>query len=213
MYAAVPYSCIQPFNVPYLIKEYDVEAQVSVHFSKSTFAQLPNEAFKIILKGDDLSLEVKASKKYLILKREVLKTSRSGGQKIIEAQMNVELCEAMPILRGFQIIDLKMDQNKLTFTTKDKIPLQLLGLSLEIIRSKDTEGEGALFSRRLNQNEIEQSPEGFSGRIDLDHLGVKLPSGKYELTLKTDPRFEGNILNVSQFPELFTSKTLILKRR
>lgn len=213
VYAAVPYSCTQPFNVPYVIKEYDVDAHVSINFTKGPSRLLPNEGFKLILKGEELSLEVKASNKFLILKKENLKTTKSEGLKAIESQIDVKLLEAAPIVRGFQIVDAHMDQNKLIFTAQDKIPLDMFGLSLQVTRLKNVDGESALFSRELKQTELEFSTDGLSGRIDLDQLGVHLPSGKYELTLKTVPRFEGKILNYAQIPELFSTKILILKRR
>ena len=212
VYNAVPYSCIQPFNVPYAIKEYDVEARVFVHFKKASSSLIPNEAFRIILKGEELSLEVKDSNQFLILKKESIKTTKSGAMKTIEVQIELELREVRPLLRGFQLVDLHMDQNTLMFIARDKIS-PFLGLTLQMTRTKGVEGEGTLFSRSLGQNEIELSADGLSGRIDLDQLGVKLSTGRYELTLKTGPRFEGEILNQSQFPELFAAKTLILKRR
>lgn len=83
------------------------------------------------------------------------------------------------------------------------------------MKNKTFGSDSVLLNRSLRDGEITLSPtaEGTVATVDLNRLGVELSSGKYGLTAKAFAKFNGNLMNSSQFPELSASRTLIYKIR
>lgn len=211
MYRSIPYSCMQTVNIPVEIKEYDVDARVIVDVTKLSSEATPGEKFKVTLKGDKLSFEVEASKKFFVVKK--LSNERStmnGNVKLIDAVLAAELIEVSPVLQAINLSSLKMEDGLLKFNLGSE-NLEHVGIDLKVEKLKTFGSDAELLNRELLSSEIVVN--GSEVSVDIARLGVDLRKGKFALTIKAFTKFDGNLMNSRQFDRLSDSKTLIFKIR
>ena len=214
-YQQIPYSCMQTISIPYEVKDYDVEATVSL-----SVASLPEfasrETFRATLRGDTLVVTAEGSKKYLIL--ETAKNVRSqmtGSVKYIQATHAVELVEAAPVVNALSITNISLQKNILNFKMGPVARPELIGFSLEVLKNPVVGGSTELFSRELSADEVSLAAQGSgtSATVDIQALGVKMGSGRHTLTARAFFKRAGKVLNASQFQALEAGRTLIYKNR
>lgn len=217
MYRTVPYSCIQTVNVPFEVKDYDVNARVIIDVTKLSAEATTGETFKATLDGDNLSFSVIGSKKFFVVKKQQsVRSSMTGSVKMIDGLLAAELVEAAPVLKAIKMTDISIEDGVLNFNIGPVATLENLGFSLKVVKNKTFGSDTTLLDRELLASEVEvkAASEGAStAGVNVSKLGVELAGGKYSLTAKTFAKFNGNLMNNSQFDELSASRTLIYKIR
>jgi hypothetical protein len=212
-YRTISYPCIQTVRIPYEVKDYDVDANVNLNIS--SIPGIPvGETFKVTLDGDNLSISALGSKRFFIIldKRDV--SSRTQGTvKFIDAKYSVSLIEANPILKALQVSNISFKDGSVSFKTGANI--QGLGFSLNVTKSPLLSSDTILFDRELASNEIQLRPQGVGSEalINFQRIGVELSSGRYKITAKAFFKYQGALLNASQFNTTEASQTLIYKIR
>lgn len=215
IYRQVAYPCSQTVQIPYEVKDFDVEARVIVDVTKLPEAVTTGETFKVTLHGDELSIATVGSKKFfLVLNHKDVRGTINGSVKFLDAIYAVELVEAAPVLKA-------LNMTKITYTTKPVLSFDLgpvasrenLGFSLKVTHKRTLASDTVLFDRELAVNEVEVNAEG-KGGVNFETLGIDLKDGKYEFTAKAFFKPKGDLMNRSQFgDDLETSRTLTYKIR
>lgn len=212
-YRTVPYSCIQTVRIPYQVKDYDVDANVNINIA--SIPGIPaGETFKITLDGTDLSLSALGSKRFFILlKKRDQSTRTQGSVKLIDANYSVSLVEAAPVIKALQVNNISFKDNSVFFKTGDVT--NLVGYSLNVTKSPLFGSDTVLFDRELSSNEIQVTAQGVGteASVNLQRIGVELESGRFKITAKAFFKYQGSILNVSQFEKIEASQTLLYKVR
>lgn len=216
VYRSVPYSCIQTVNVPFEVKDFDVDARVIVDVTKVSPEITPGETFNITLNGDALSFNVKGSRKFFVVKKKQdVRATMNGSVKMIDALLATELVEAAPILKAIRMDGISVENDILNLNLGPVETLSNLGIELKIIKKKTFGSDKVLFDRELTASEfaLATSTNGADANINVSKLGVELEGGKFSITAKAFAKFSGNLMNSSQFEALSSSKTLIYTNR
>jgi hypothetical protein len=216
VYRQVPYLCKQTISIPFEVKDYDVDARVIVDVTKLSPESTPGEILKATLRGDVLTFEAFGSKKFFIVnKKQDIRSGMSGSVKMIDALLVAELVEAGPVLRAMNMSDISMSNGVLNFNIGHVDSRDNLGFALKIVRKKTFGSDTVLLDRELSESEVEvdTTATGAEAGVSVAHLGVNLTKGKYSLTAKAFAKFEGRLMNSSQFDELSASRTLIYSTR
>lgn len=216
MYRTVPYSCIQTVNVPFEVKDFDVDARVIVDVTKVSPEATAGETFKVTLNGDTLSFDVNGSRKFFVVKKKQdVRSNMNGGVKMIDALLAAELVEAAPILKAVKMDGISVENGVLNLNLGPVETLSNLGIELKIVKKKTFGSDKVLLDRELVASEIAVVPStsGADANINVSNLGVELEGGKFSITAKAFAKFSGNLMNSSQFESLSSSKTLIYTNR
>lgn len=217
IYRQIAYPCTQTIQIPYTVKDYDVDARVLIDVSKAPEAVTPGEKFVVTLQGDDLTLTTVGSKKFfLMLKKQSQRGTMNGSVKFVDAFYAVELIEAAPVLKALKMTNISMNNSVLSFGMGPVENRANVGFSLSIVQKRALASDISLFNRELDSSEIviNANNTGSAADVNVEKLGVKLNDGKYSLTAKAFFKAEGSLMNKSQFGEsLETAKTLLYKIR
>jgi hypothetical protein len=212
VYRTIPYSCIETVRIPFEVKDYDVDARVIVDVTKVSPAATPGETFKVTLNGDSLSFDVAGSRKFFIVKKKQdVRATMSGSVKMMDAVLAAELVEASPVLKAINMSDISMNNGVLNFNLGPVEARDNIGFSLKVVKVKTFGSDTTLLDRELLSSEVELN--GSEAGVNVSNLGVQLSNGKFSLTAKAFAKFDGNLMNASQFTGLSDSKTLIYKIR
>jgi hypothetical protein len=217
IYRQVAFPCTQTVQVPYEVKDFDVDARVLVDVTKMTEVTTPGEKFVVTLRGDELSLSTVGSKKFFnVLKKQDVRARVNGSVKFIDGLYAIELIEAAPVLKALKMTNIYMEKSVLSFNLGPIENRTNIGFSLNVVKKKTLASDETLFDRELDSSEIilNANTVGSDADVNVEKLGVTLRDGKYSLTAKAFFKAAGSLLNRSQFGEdLETSKTLIYKIR
>lgn len=215
-YRTISYPCIQTVQVPYELKDYDVEASVDLKVSNPT-ALPAGETFKVTLDEDRLSVSATSSGKkfFVILKDQKISSSINGSLKLIDASYSAELVEASPVVNALNLTNISIKDSLLSFKMGPVAVRDLIGFRLSVKKAPVLGSDTVLFDRELASNEIQLSTAGESSAADvnIEKLGVELTSGRHTLTATAFFKYAGTILNGSQFERTEASRTLIYKVR
>lgn len=214
-YRTVSYPCMQTIQIPYEVKDFDVQAQVSLNVVNAS--SLPaGENFKVTLDEDRLSLSASGSKKFFILlKKQQVNTSIRGSMKFIEAAYSAELVEAGAVVKALSMTNIGLKDTVLSFKMGPVEARELIGFKLTVKKSPILGSDTVLFDRELAASEIQLSAQGNASAADIniEKLGVELSSGRYNLTASAFYKHTGTLLNSGDFPATEVSRTLIYKIR
>lgn len=216
IYRSVAYSCIKPVTISREVRDYDVEARVLVDVTKMSQEMTSGERIEVTLKGDELSFNVVGSKKFFAVKRKQdTRSTMAGSVKMIDAVLAVELVEVAPVMKALKISSQKVEDGKLVVKIGQKDASVNLGFSLKVVKKKVLASDKVLFDRELSQNEVEviSTADTSAAGVSLSNLDVKLQDGKFELTTTVFPKFNGTLMNVTQFSPLPVSKKLVYKAK
>jgi hypothetical protein len=217
VYRQIAYPCTQTVQIPYEVKDFDVDARVLISVSNLSAASTPGENFIVNLQGDNLSIQTQGSKKFFLMLRKQDNRSRmSGNVKFIDANYSVELIEAAPVLKALNMTNISIENSVLNFNLGLVTTTKNIGFSLKVLKKKVFGDDIVLFDRELSLSEIiiNANNSGSAADVNVEKLGVNLEEGKYSLTAKAFFKAEGTLMNQSQFSDLLeTSKTLIYKIR
>ncbi len=217
VYRQVAYPCQQTVQIPYEVKDFDVDARVILDVSKISMEATPGESFTVSLLGDTLSLTANGSKKFfLVLNKQAIRSRMNGTMKFMDALYSVELIESVPVLKALKMTDISLANDVLTFGLGPVNNNPNIAFSLNIEKKKLFGSDEVLFDRELTATEIviKASNTGSAADVNIDRLGVSLEDGKYSLTAKAYFKAKGSLLNASQYgDDLEASKTLVYKIR
>ncbi len=217
VYRQVDYPCQQTVQIPYEVKDFDVDARVMLDVSKISMEATPGESFTVSLLGDTLSLTANGSKKFfLVLNKQDIRSRMNGTMKFMDALYSVELIESVPVLKALKMTDISLANDVLTFGLGPVNNNPNIAFSLNIEKKKLFGSDEVLFDRELTATEIviKASNTGSAADVNIDRLGVSLEDGKYSLTAKAYFKAKGSLLNASQYgDDLEASKTLVYKIR
>jgi hypothetical protein len=217
VYRQVAYPCQQTVQIPYEVKDFDVDARVMLDVSKISMEATPGESFTVSLLGDTLSLTANGSKKFfLVLNKQDIRSRMNGTMKFMDALYSVELIESVPVLKALKMTDISLSNDVLTFGLGPVNNNPNIAFSLNIEKKKLFGSDEVLFDRELTATEIviKASNTGSAADVNIDRLGVSLEDGKYTLTAKAYFKAKGSLLNASQYgDDLEASKTLVYKIR
>jgi hypothetical protein len=217
VYRQVAYPCTQTVQIPFEVKDYDVDARVIVDVTNLSAAMTPGEKIVVNLMGDNLSVSTVGSKKFfLMLKKQDIRSNMNGSVKFLDALYAIEMIETSPILNALNMVNISLENDVLSFDLGPISNRANLGFSLNVTKKKLFGSDPVLFDRELDSSEmtINSTSTASFAKIDVDKLGVSLEDGKFSLTAKAFFKAEGTLMNASQFgDELEVSKTLIFKNR
>lgn len=215
VYRQIPYSCLETVRIPYEVKDYDVDANITLDVTALPGA-VHGETFKFTLNGEDLTLTAtSANKKYfVVLDKREYSSSMNGYVKYIDASYKASFIEAAPVLQTLSVSNISIKNSVLTFKTGPVVVPEHIGFHLNVQDAPILGGDTNLFDRELAPSEIALTPaaDSTTAQVNIQNLGIKLKSGRYTFTAKTFFKFEGRLLNASQF-ETSASRTLIYKIR
>lgn len=215
-YRTISYPCIETVRIPYEVKDYDVEAEVELKI-----AALPGathgETFRVTLNGDFLSVSAMSSgsKYFVLLQNKEISSSMNGSVKFIDASYSASFVEAAPVLKALDVSNISLKNSTLSFTTGPVGVREFIGFHLNVKKAPVLGSDTVLFDRELRSSEIQlaSSESASSAEVNIQKLGVSLTSGRYSLTAKTFFKFEGALINSSQFEKTSAERTLIYKIR
>lgn len=217
IYSDVKFPCTKVVDVPYDVKDYDVEAKVTVNVVNLSSEVSQGEEIRVNLKGDVIELQtMKTSKKFFIVnKNQVIKESMNGSVKSINAEYTLELVQAAPVLLALKQSGLKVENSALTLPLGAPGVALNLDIALKVVKKKRVFGsDKTLIDRALNNSEITTTNSGAESAInvDLGKLGVDVSSGTLEITTQISAKLGGTLLNAKNFPaELKASQTISIK--
>ncbi len=216
VYRQVGYPCSQTVQIPYEVKDFDVDARVIVDVTNLTGVATPGEKFVVTLQGDDLSIQTVGSKKFfLMLTKQSNRATMNGSVKFIDGLYAVELIEAAPVLKALTMTNISIENSVLSFGLGPVSSRANIGFALTVLK-KRIGSDTVLFDRELDSSEviINASTAGSSADVNVKNLGVALNDGKYGLTAKAFFKANGTLMNKSQFGDSTeTSRTLLYKIR
>ena len=211
-YRTISYPCIQTIQVPYEVKDYDVEANVSLDVAKT---EIPaGETFKVTLDGDSIRLSAVGSKKFFImLNKQNVQSTMTGSLKLIDASYSASLVEAAPVLKALEMTNISVKDSILSFKMGPVEVRDLIGFNLLVKKAPILGSDTVLFDRDLSSSEIQLNAQGAGTNADVNiqKLGVQMTSGRHTLTARAFFKHAGSILNASQFEKTEASRTLIYK--
>lgn len=216
-YSQQAYSCIQQVQIPYEVKDYDVDAKIIVDVTNLTGVATTGEKISVTLNGDTVSINTVGSKAFfLVLKKQDLRGNMSGSVKFIDGLYAIELVEAAPVLKTLKMTNISLAKSVLSFDIGPVANRANIGFSLNVTQVRTLASDINLFDRELNNSEvvINATSAGSAADVNVENLGIKLNDGKYHLTAKAFFKTAGTVLNKSQFgDDLEASRTLIYKIR
>lgn len=211
IYRQVAYSCIRTIRTPFEVKDFDVDTKVTLNVTKIN-AEASVEKFNVTLLGDQLTLMMNGSKKYIgVLKGENVQAQMAGSVKIINASYDIELVNAEDVAAATKLTSISMNRGLLSLKAGRLADRGDLALSLKIVKKKALADDVIVIDRELAKGEYEVLAEdAIASNISVDTkaLGINL-NGKYSITAKI--YFKGKVLNRTELPELEASRTLIYK--
>jgi hypothetical protein len=216
IYRQVAYSCPQTVQIPYEVKDYDVEARLIIDVTKMSDVAA-NETFTATLNGDDLSITVKGSKKFLVVqKRRDIRSNMNGSVKFIDGLLAVDMIEAAPVLNTLKMSKIAFKNDTLNYNLGPIAGRASFGYSLKAVKNRRVGSDIVLFDRELNPSEIDlgASSDATVASINVDKLGIEMNDAKVTFTAKAFFKTEGALLNQAQFAEeLETTRSLVVNNR
>lgn len=211
------YSCMQTIQIPYEVKDYDVDARIIVDVTNLTGVATTGEKFAVTLNGDTVSISTVGSRAFfLMLKKQDLRGNMNGSVKYIDGVYAVEMIEAAPVLKALTMTNISLSNSVLNFDLGPVASRANIAFSLDVTKKRTLASDINLFNRELSSSEIvlNATSTGSAAEVNVENLGVKLDDGKYALTAKAFFKAPGTLLNKSQFGDaLEASRTLIYKIR
>lgn len=212
----VAYTCTKIERVSYEVKDYDVEARVSIKIANIHEFPRARAVISANLNGDSLYLRASGTTAYFVMlnKRET-KSHMSGGIKFMDVDYEVELLEAAPILSTLSLGSMNVANNGLNFEVGKLSDIEKLSFKLKITQNKVFGSDPVLIDRTLLAHEFELVAVGnkTEARVDFSRLNLDVRGGKFNITAAVEFKDEGLLLNSSDFPNLSASRTLTYKAR
>jgi hypothetical protein len=213
VYGTVPYACVETVNIPFEVKEYDVEAKVVIDVTKASSEITADEKITAKLVGDKLSFEVIGSEKFLVFqKKQDIRSSFDGSVKSLNGVLSVELIEVSQVKKSLnQLSKINLINDSLNFSLGQ---LDHISFSLKVSETKRLSKETILFDRKLTSSEIEVSRSSESKNdvtINIKNLGLELREGKFKISLEANVNSNDILMNVKQFEKLKKTKEITIK--
>lgn len=212
IYRSVSYPCVQTVRTPYEVKDFDVSARVLVDVTNLSDVATSGEKIKVTLNGDSLSFGVVGSKKFFVVKKQQdVRSFINGSVKNLDALLAIELVEAAPVLKAIELTKISMSKGTLTLSMGEVKSTDNIGFSLKISKVKTLGSDTVVFNRELTKDEVLVS--GSTAEINVNNLTTEVKDGKFKLAAKAFAKFDGTLMNDTDFEDLTSARTLIYKIR
>ncbi|MDA8793556.1 hypothetical protein N9N67_09925 [Bacteriovoracaceae bacterium] len=199
-------------QVPVQVFDHSVENVVTFFFGQSR--QGVSEEFNLKQSGDNFSLDIDSSKRFVVLMdREEVSRRRQGNRDLVTTNLFVNFVDVAPIFtsksEGIQNIDLKgkllsfdIPKSSMNLTTKLKILRRKVG------------SDRVVFNRALGQNDYTIEDNGDFNRltIDFNRIGVTRPK---KMTIELRHGFFAKpgqkVLNANELKRLYDVRIIKYK--
>jgi hypothetical protein len=182
------------------VHDYYVETNVRFEFALANTSDAVRENFNMKMVGERAELTVKGSKNYfVVLDLQRRNESRQAGVKYVDLLYKVRLVSANQArsVLGNGIKNVKLRSGVLTFSLGAGFNLSEFAQQIRIFQNRRLGSDTLLLDKYLSANEtdIQTTNNASNVSIDLNALGVKLPS-KMRVILDTSYNLDENkILN------------------
>lgn len=196
----VPYNCMRQETRAVQVHDYYVETNVRFEFALANTSDAVRENFNMKMVGERAELTVKGSKNYfVVLDLQRRNESRRAGVKYVDLLYKVRLISANQAksVLGNGIKNVKLRSGVLTFSLGAGFNLSEFAQQIRIFQNRRLGSDTLLLDKYLSSNEtdIQTTNNASNVSIDLNALGVKLPS-KMRVILDTSYNLDENkILN------------------
>jgi hypothetical protein len=212
----IPYPCTREERIPVQVFDYFVSAQVKINVvGLSSSNGAPAEYFKVAMTGEEISMRVDSSKRFIVLLRAERKTERmNGNTKFITKEFDIELVDLLKITQAIAggIKDFGVESGVLSYSLKSSPAL--LNHYLKVLKGRRMASDIILFDRMLVESEIQRTVVGSEVNyvVDMNNLGFSIPDRlRVALTVGFIPQ-GASILNENQLPALTASKDVLFTK-
>jgi len=186
------YSCTQPVQIPYTVKDYDLENDVVVNVARNQ--QLPkgvSEVLDLSQNGNSTVItSVKSTAKVIVLaSQKTEEVSNTGLLKRVRTTVNVQLVDRSLALGAFLSPVTLAIQNKALVVTSGLIrDVNAVTYELDLRRNKFLGKDEVVIQRALTQAEVSLAQNGSQtiATIDFQKLGIldRIDGKKIEIDLR-----------------------------
>lgn len=174
----VPYSCVEDVEVAYDVFDYNVETQLTFHFSYEE--ESVSENIRTSVTGDKVKLEVLDSKEFaVLLTNKTISQSRQGDTKYQQISYDIKFTPVSKItdLIGAGIENLTLSGNHLNFHFSHSFNKNLFRVRLRLLRRKLIGRDPTIFNSELlsYQYQVDDHFDKKQISIDLKELGINIP--------------------------------------
>lgn len=196
----VPYRCMRSVRQSYEVLDYIVETAANFDFALPQDLSAVREEMTLKMVGERAQLSVNSSKNFfLVLDAQNRVERRESGVKYVDLTYKVRLvsAEAAKNVLDSGIQNVKLTSGVLTFSLGAGFNLNDFTQQIRIYKNRRLGSDTLLLDRNLASNEadIQQTNNASSISIDLNELGISLPS-KMRVILDTKYNIDINkVLN------------------
>jgi hypothetical protein len=210
-YRNEPYTCYRDVKVPFEVFDYNVQANVTFDFSNSRNATRASEQFEANLSGDNFSLNLNASGKYIVFATKSQTQSREGDLVTMNINYRVKMVDfdkaAGAFEAGYQNFQINTESIKFFMDLDKSFEYKHF---LDIKKRKFFRKPVTLVSRELNTSQITNDNGEF--QIDFSKLGLDITKGRYKVYLETSLNINSDsVLNREILSKLKTQRSLKMK--
>lgn len=203
------YTCTQSVQVPYTVKDYDVENDVVVNVQRNQ--KLPkgvSEVIDLVQSGISVSLSsVKSTGKVLLIAiQKPQEVSHSGLLKRIRTIIDIQLVDRAVAFGAFMSpITLAIQNKALVVTSGLVLDPAAIQYDLDLRRNKFLGSDEKIIQRALTQDEVSLSQNGSQtvAIIDFQKLGVldRIDGKKIKIDLRVKSNFDlDHVVNRQDIP-------------
>ncbi len=204
------YSCIETINVPYTVKDADIENEivVDVEINRSLPSGI-REVIDLVQNGKEFSLKsVQSTSKVLVIANSKQTEISNNGRLIRQqTQVSIKLLDRAAELGAFlsPVSEISFDANGLQLTTGLITDASLLKFDLEVKRNKLLGKDEMILQRTLTQSEVTFTNTGKQTLINVDFqkLGIteKIDGKKIKLAFQIQLNADlGHVVNRQDVP-------------
>jgi hypothetical protein len=209
IYRREAYTCTITVRVPIEVFDYNVKTFATIDFDELPDGASALENFKLSVTGDDISLKVDSSKKYLILFEKEETSTLENGLKTIYVHYKLSWLDAnsalKPIEQGIQNVEL--DYNALSFRMNGEMKPELYVYEIRLQQRRFLRRNIDKFNQRLTHVDLDQELGIDMSRfiLRLADRDIDLEEGRYKIWLKVGLKVAANkVLNASEFKDFST---------
>lgn len=177
----IPYRCMRQETRAIQVHDYYVETNVRFEFSLPNSQEMVRENIRMKMVGERADLSVQGSKNFfLVLDAQNRTESREAGVKYVNLLYKVRLVSAAQAksVLGRGIKNVKLRRGVLTFTLGAGFNLNDFAQQIRIFQNRRLGSDTLLLDKFLSANEtdIQSTANASNITIDLNQLGINLPS-------------------------------------
>lgn len=190
----VPYPCQRQITQSYEVFDYNVNTTVRFEYDLEDLLNGAAEEFTVTVKGKDVSMNVRDSGKYLVLRRSAGSNSSRTGDTLSQSfayRFDFVPSSLVTETLGEGVRNVSLKNGVLSFVLGKSFNHEDFIQNLKIYKSRRVITDVLLLDRDLRADQMEVTVQGGRSHvsIDLKKLGIDLPSRmRVIMTTKFDPK-------------------------